>query len=198
MNVLPLCKPRNYSKVVLAEAPYGICLPGDPTGPSALRNGIGDMALLTALCVDIGFLAMVDQDHGIRAKYLLNPVIDNLHLGGIVLVTLVNLPIDIDDYEVRLRLIQKRPAESPAFRVRDNARELEYSGVGHQYIGRESDPTLVHLLQPIPPDQLRSIKLEIQYSTRIGYLKAEYWFPASDIDRHLEGKEGLTHFRRSR
>lgn len=198
MNVLPLCKPRNYSQVVLAEAPYGISLPGDPTGPSALRNGIGDMALLTALCVDIGFFAMVDQNHGIRTKYLLNPVIDNLHLSGIVLVTLVNLPIDIDYYEVRLRLEQKLTAEYTRFAIRNYTRELEYSGVGHQYIGRESDPTLVHLLQSIPPDQLRRIELEIEYSTRSGYLKAQYWLPASDIDRHLESKEGLTHFRRSR
>ena len=198
MNVLSLCKPRNYSQVILAEAPDGIRLPGDPTGPSALRDGIGGMALLTTLCVDIGFLAMVDQNHGIRAKYLLNPVIDNLHLSGIVLVTLVDLPIDIDHYEVRLRLFQQLPTGFTRFTIRDNTWKLKYRGIGHKHVSWESDPALVHLLKPIPPDQLRSIKLEIQYSTRSGHLEAQYWFPACDIDRHLESKEGLTHFRRSR
>jgi len=156
------------------------------------------MALFATLCVDIGFLAVVDQNHGIRAKYLLNPVIDNLHLSGIVLVTLVDLPIDIDYYEVRLRLIQKGPINNPTFSVGDNARKLKYSGVGHQYINRESDSTLVHLIKPIPPNQLRCIELEIQYTTRVGNLKAKYWLPASEVDCHLESKEGLTHFRRSR
>lgn len=184
--------------MILAEAPDSIRLPGDPTGPSALRDGVGDMALLTALCVDIGFLAMVDQNHGIRAKYLLNPVIDNLHLSGIVLVTLVDLPIDIDDYTVRIRLLQYGPQSITCFAVGNYTRQLKYRGVGHQHISRESDSTLVHLLKPIPPDQLRGIELEIEYSTGAGHLEAQYWRSNRDIDRHLESKEGLTHFRRSR
>lgn len=171
--------------MVLAEAPDGVRLPGDPTGPSALCNGVGDMALLTAFSINIGLLAMVNQKDSIRSKYLLNPVIDNLHFRGVVLVTLVNLPIDIQDYEVRGRLLQKRLQGYSVLRFCDNTREFKRFGVRHENIGWQYYARPMHLLQPIPPDQLGGIELDIEYTTTYGNVEAHYWFPSRHVDGQL-------------
>lgn len=183
--------------MIIPETPQTVGSPSDPTGPSSLVNGVEGMPALAGFGIHVRFLAMVDQDHGIIAKYLLNPIINDFHFSGVILVLLVHLPIDIKEYYVGGALFEQITKNSFMCRVSNDARKTEGLRIGYQDIFREHNASFIKFLQPISPYHLTSIQLDIQYTTWLGRVKAEYVLPHSEIQPYLESEEGFTGFGRS-
>ena len=183
--------------MIFPETPQGIGSSSNPTTPSTLIDGVEGEARITTLGVGIRFLAMVNQDYGIRTEYFLNTIVDNLHFSRIILVVLVDLPINVQDYKIRIALRQHAFQEVPRFQLCDDTWRLEYQGVRYNHPIRQSDSCFTQLVEPIPPDHLASIKLDIQYNTLFGRTESEYVLPSRELHGKLQSHEAFTELWRS-
>ena len=175
--------------MTIAETPDSVSFPGDPTRPSPFGDRVEGDTPIIAVAVTIGFLTVVNDNNRIRTEYLLNPIVDNLNLRGIVLVVLVHLPEHIEYYDIRLRCVQDTPQTFSTFDVGYQTWQLKYLGVGKDQPFWHGDPCFAKFLHPIPPDHFRGVKLDVEYLVGFSIVKTKYAIPCSQIPPYLEGKK---------
>ena len=151
--------------MIFPKTPQTISSPSDPSGPPGLVDGIERVPFITGLGIGVTLFAMMDQDYRIRAKYLLDTVVDDLHLGGIVLILLVDFPVHIQYYKIGATLFQQCREPLTVIRCRDDAGNLKQLWIGHEDGVGNDYPVMGQLLKPIPPDHLTGIELDIEYGT---------------------------------
>ena len=173
--------------MILSETPETISPPGDSSGPPALVDRIERVPFITGLGVGVTLFTMMDQNYSIRAKYFLDTIVDDLHLGGIVLILLVDLPIHIQHYKVGVTLVQQSREPLAVIRCRDDAGDLKQLRIRHENGFGDDYPVIGKLLKPIPPYHLTGIELDIEYGAfGSSTVVTKYRLTTSEIEADLE------------